>query len=532
MAPTSYRFAGVTLDLESRELIRDGAPVQVEPKVWDLLVHLLENRCRAVDKDELQDRIWEGLVVTEASLTRAVMKARRAVGDEARPYRVIRTIHGFGYRFVAEVEPAPAPPAESAEPTPRAEDGLALPLKPSIAVLPFRNLSDDPGQTWFCEGIADDIVTELSRFRSLFVVASHSSFAMHRQGLTARELGRKLGVAYLLDGSIQRAGSRLRLNARLVDAARDRQIWANRYEREAEDVFQLQDELARTIAATIGGRVEATRARERASPEHLAAYDLVLRAQALYYQVTPESVSVAIGLLEMALGVDPDNARALALLAACHSIESWSYWSADPAQSLQLAQQFGRRSLELDDSDSLAHALYGEILLDGGQEELAEAHFHQAIALNPNDIAGRALYASLLAATGRAEDALEQIAVAERLDPFGLVWIPWVKLTLLFSAGRDAECLAVARRMDHLPNEANLWLAAAQERLGERAAATATLRGFLHRAAGEMPTFPGRSMEAWAPILDRYLGVKHRGDHDCLVGLLGQAWPRAARLEG
>lgn len=529
MAPTSYRFAGVTLDLESRELIRDGARVQVEPKVWDLLVHLLENRGKAVDKDELQDRIWQGLVVTEASLTRAVMKARRAVGDEARPHRVIRTIHGFGYRFVANVESAPAPPAE---PTLRAASALALPLKPSIAVLPFRNLSDDSGQAWFCEGIADDIVTELSRFRSLFVVASHSSFAMHRQGLTAPDLGRRLGVAYLLDGSIQRAGSRLRLNARLVDAAQDRQIWANRYEREAEDVFQLQDELARTIAATIGGRVEATRARERASPEHLAAYDLVLRAQALYYQVTPESVRAAIGLLEMALSVDPDNARALALLAACHSIESWSYWSADPVQSLRLAQQFGRRSLERDDSDSLAHALYGEILLDSGQEELAEAHFHQAIALNPNDIAGRALYASLLAATGRAEDALEQLAVAERLDPFGLVWIPWVKLTVLFSAGRDAECLAVARRMDQLPNEANLWLAAAQERLGEHAAATATLRGFLRRAAGEMPTCPGPSMEAWGPFLDRYLGVKHRGDHDCLVALLGQAWPQAAASEG
>lgn len=520
----TYRFEGVTLDLPSRECTRDGLPVKLEPKVWDLLIYLLENRSRAVDKDELQDRIWEGLVVTEASLTRAIMKARRAVGDEARPHRVVRTIHGFGYRFVAEVESSAAPSAEHA---PAAEDGLALPLKPSIAVLPFRNLSDEPGQTWFCEGIADDIVTELSHFRSLFVVASHSSFAMHRQGLTARDLGRKLGVAYLLDGSVQRAGSRLRLNARLVDVARDRQIWANRYEREAEDVFQLQDELARTIAATIGGRVEATRARERASPEHLAAYDLVLRAQVLYYQVTPESVRAAIGLLDMALDVDPDNARALALLAACHSIESWSYWSADPTQSLQLALRFGRRSLELDDSDSLAHALYGEILLDDGQEDRAAAHFHKAIALNPNDIAGRALYASLLAATGRADDALEQLAVAERLDPFGLVWIPWVKLTVLFSAGRDAECLALGRRVDPLPNEANLWIAAAQERLGEPAAATATLRSFLRRAAGEMPTFPGRGMEQWGPFLDRYLGVKHRGDHARLLALLGRVWPRA-----
>jgi protein involved in temperature-dependent protein secretion len=155
------------------------------------------------------------------------------------------------------------------------------------------------------------------------------------------------------------------------------------------------------------------------------------------------------------------------------------------------------------------------------QEERAEAHFQQAIALNPTT-SPAAHCASLLAATGRAEDALEQIAVAERLDPFGLVWIPWVKLTVLFSAGRDAECLAVGRRMDQLPNEANLWIAAAQARLGEPDAATASLRGFLRRAAGEMPTFPGRGIEAWQPFLVRYLGVKHRADHDCMVALLRQ----------
>jgi len=520
MAAT-YRFGEMTLDPQSRELARAGTPVAVEPKVFDLLLFLVEHRGRAVDKDELQDRVWPGVVVTEASLTRCVMKARRAVGDDDRPHRVIRTIHGFGYRFVADL--TEAPPAAGVEP-----GAAALPMKPSIAVLPFRNLSGEPAQDAFCEGIADDIATELSRFRSLFVIASHSSFAMARQGLTAREMGERLGVAYLLDGSVQRSGRRLRLNARLVEAAGEGQVWAQRYEREIEDLFRLQDDLARTIAATIGGRVEATRARERASPEHLAAYDLVLRAQALYYQVTPESVRAAIGLLDMAVGIDERNARGFALLAACHSIESWSYWSADPEQSLALAMQYGRRALELDDGDSLAHALYGEILLDNGQEALAEEHFERAIALNPNDIAGRTLYASLLAATGRAEDALEQIAVAERLDPYGLVWIPWVKLTVLFSAGRDAECIAAAERMDDVPNEARLWIAAARSRHGDAAGGVETLRAFLRRAAREMPTFPGRSLDAWQPILERYLGVKHRGDYAELMGLLRPLWSAAA----
>jgi TolB-like protein len=517
----TYRFGDVTLDPDSRELARGGVPARIEPKVFDLLRYLIEHRGRAVDKDELQERIWPGVVVTEASLTRCVMKARRAVGDEDRPHRVIRTVHGFGYRFVAEL--AEAPPAAGIGP-----GTAAVPARPSIAVLPFRNLSGEPGQEAFCAGIADDLVTELSRFRSLFVVASHSSFAMARQGLSAHELGEKLGVSYLLDGGVQRAGRRLRLNARLVDAASDRQVWAQRYEREVEDLFQLQDDLARTIAATIGGRVEATRARERASPEHLAAYDLVLRAQALYYQVTPESVRAAIGLLDLAVGIDERNARACALLAACHSIESWSYWSSDPERSLALALEYGRRALQLDDGDSLAHALYGEILLDNGQEALAEEHFERAIALNPNDIAGRALYASLLAATGRAEDALEQIAVAERLDPYGLVWIPWVKLTVLYSAGRDADCIAAAERMDEVPNEARLWLAAARARQGDAAGGAQTLRIFLRRAEREMPTFPGRELEAWRPVLERYLGTKHRSDYAGMMELLRPLWPAAA----
>ncbi len=515
----SYHFAGISLDPDARELTRDGAPVRVEPKVFDLLLYLLEQRERAVDKDELQERIWPGVVVTEASLTRCVMKARQALGDEQRPHAILRTVHGFGYRFVAALDETSAPGMASDEP-------LQLPLKPSIAVLPFRNLSEGPGEELICAGICNDIVTELSRFRSLFVISSHSSFNLPTEGLSAREVGSRLGVAYLLDGSIQRVGPRLRLNARLVDAQEDRQIWAQRYDREVEDVFLLQEELAQTIAATIGGRVEATRARSRASAEHLAAYDLVLRAQALYYQVTPESVRAAIGLLDMALGLDPDNARALALLAACHSIESWSYWSTDPGQSMQLAQRYGRRALERDDTDSLAHALYGEILLDDGQEELAESHFRKAIELNPNDIAGRTLYASLLAATGRAADGLEQIAVAERLDPFGLFWIPWVKLTVLFSAGRDADCIATGRRMEPLPNEGRLWLAAALERSGQVDEAVNMLRRFLHHAEREMPTFPGRSFADWKPFLGRYFGIKHRVDYAAMLKLLEPLWAR------
>jgi TolB-like protein/Tfp pilus assembly protein PilF len=515
-----YRFNGMSLDTAGRALLRDGRQVEIEPKAFELLHYLLAHRDRAVGKNELQDRIWSGTIVTEAALARCVMKVRKAIGDENKPYRVIRTVQRFGYRFIADVEPAPGVEEAAAK-------SLPLPAKPSIAVLPFRNVSGDPEQKWFCEGITDDVVTELSRFHSLFVIASHSSYAVQDQRVSLREAGARLGVAYLLDGSLQRSENRLRLIARLIDTESNKQIWAERYDREVEDVFLLQEELARTIAATIGGRVDATRARARASPGNLAAYDLVIRAQALYYQVTPGSVREAIGLLDRAIEIDPASARSYALLAACHSIESWSYWSEDPELSMRLALAHGRRALELDDTDSLSHALYGEILLDNDQAQLAEVHFRKSIALNPNDIAGRTLYASLLAATGRSGEGLEQIAMAERLDPYGLAWIPWIKLTVLFSAGRDAECITAGQQLNPLPNEARLWLAAAHERLGQRSDALAVLARFLDTAAIEMPTFPGRKMDAWEPFLNRYLGLKHRADHDVIVRLLEKIWPPA-----
>lgn len=269
-----YRFNGMSLDTAGRALLHDGRQVDIEPKAFDLLYYLLQHRDRAVDKSELQDRIWSGLIVTEASLARCVMKVRRAIGDESKPYRVIRTVHGFGYRFIADVDPDTG----ARQPGARVR---ALPAKPSIAVLPFRNLSGDPEQKWLCEGIAEDIITDLSRLRCLYVIASHSTFALQDRCGLAREPGARPSMVYLLDGGLQRSENRLRLNVRLVDTETGKQIWAERYDREVEDVFRLQEDLARTIAVTIEGRVTAARAPARACFENLAAYERVVGAQAL-----------------------------------------------------------------------------------------------------------------------------------------------------------------------------------------------------------------------------------------------------------
>lgn len=503
------------MDLLARELWRANELVSVEPRAFDILVYLIRNRDRAVEKNELQDEVWPGVVVGEAALTRCIMKARRAIGDDPELQAAIKTVRGHGYRFVHDLDVSRGPPMRS---TP-----LALPDKPSLAVLPFVNLSNDPDQEYFSDGITEDIITELSRFRSLFVVASHSSFKYKRQAGKTQEIASDLGVAYVVDGSIQRAGGRIRVNVRLADAQSGTQLWSERYDRELEDILRLQEEVAATVAATVGGRVDATRGRQRFNASSLASYDYVLRAQALYYQVDKTSNEEARELLEMAIGEDSQNARALILLAAVHSMSSWSFWAEDNEEAQRLSLELGQQSIDLDDTDSLAHALFGEILFDCGSNELAEFHFLRAISLNPNDIAARALYGSKLSAMGRRDEAADQLAIAERLDPFGLHWIPWVKGNVLFAAGRYEEAVAALQTMSRPPNEARYMLAAALAMLGRNAQASVCLAEYMERASRDMPHYPGENLDNWRPFFRRMLDYRDEDDLDRVMDALNKA---------
>lgn len=515
---TEYQFNDCRVALSTREIWRAGQQVPIEPKAFDLLVYLVRNRDRAVDKNELQDEIWRGTIVTEAALTRCIMKARRAIGDDSGAPAAIRTVRGHGYRFSIDV-------SEVSGKTRRGGAKLPLPEKPSVAVLPFKNLSNDPDQEYFSDGITEDITTELSRFRSLFVISRHSSFSFKGGSLRAGQIAEELGVAFIVEGSIQRSGDRIRINVRLISADGDSQLWSERYDREISDVLLLQEELATTVAATIGGRVEASRGRKRMNAAGVESYDFLLRAQALYYEVSKASNEEAQSLLERALEIEPDNPRALILLAAVHSMASWSFWAEDNKAAQEASFQFGRQSIALDDMDSLAHALFAEILFDCHETEKAEHHFKTAIALNPNDIAARALYASKFSAQGRADEALQHLAVAERLDPFGLLWIPWIKGSVMFTARRYEESVQALQSMPTPPNEAHYLLGAALGHLGRADAAMEYIEVFLGRSAVEMPGFPGRDLEQWIPVFDRMLDYKNADDLEHLIeGLRMAGW--------
>lgn len=384
--------------------------------------------------------------------------------------------------------------------TSSASDRFALPDKPSIAVLPFANMSDDPAQEYFADGITEDIIAALSRFRSLFVIARNSCFTFKDKVIRAQDVGRDLGVAHIVQGSVRKAGSRLRVTVQLVKTANGETIWAERYDREIADVFDIQDEVTQAIASTVGGRLEADYRQRASMIRHvdLRAYDLVLRGQALYFQISREANTEARAILEKAIELDPGNARAHLLLAATHRMDLTQAWSPDPQLSLEQALVHGERALALDDTDSLVHAQFGEILIADHRFSEAKRHLEKALALNPNDVEARAIYAACIG----GERGLEAVRIAERLDPCSFVWIPWIKGTILFELRRYDEAIAALTMIDKRITSARGWLAASLAFAGRMDEARTTLEDYLTTSRREFAIFPESAAE-WATLWRR-----------------------------
>jgi TolB-like protein len=257
-----FTFGNCSVDCARRELRRGGKLVAIEPQVFDVLVHLIQHRDRVVSRDDLLASVWGRRIVSESTLSSRISAARSAIGDSGEGQRLIKTLPRKGFRFVGRVREEEGPgrggtPAELPRPA------LALPDKPSIAVLAFANMSGDPGQDYFSDGITEDIITGLSRFSELFVIARNSSFQYKGKSPDIRQVGRELGVRYVLEGSIRRAGDRVRITAQLIDAMTGAHRWAEHYDREVQDVFAVQDEVSRAIVAILVAQVNKAEA-ERA----------------------------------------------------------------------------------------------------------------------------------------------------------------------------------------------------------------------------------------------------------------------------
>jgi TolB-like protein/DNA-binding winged helix-turn-helix (wHTH) protein/Tfp pilus assembly protein PilF len=461
-----FRFEDVEIDSARYELRRAGTPVALEPKVLDLLLHLVQQRERLVTKDELLRQVWPDVHVSESTLTRAVSLARAALGESASEPRAIETVPGRGYRWKAPVElvapqaaapVAPRPPADLEGPRRRrgrrrvlaasavlgalgvalallwprplgwalALTGSALPprtpalpAEPSVVVLPFRDLSPDGARGYLAEAITEDLTFALGRFSELFVIARGSAYTYVGREISTRDVGRELGVRYAVEGSVRASGSELVVTSQLVDAASGTNVWGERFEVALDEADTLQGHLAEQIVAALGMQIaeaELARLRHR-STEEFGAYELYVRARADFFAYRRDTHARARAAIERALELDPDYAHAVTLEAALEVAPYFLGWDVDPARIVR-ARALAERALALDPWNPLPRTTLAMAHIASEEAPEAVEQMRIAVELGPSSDVCWGVQAATLAYDGRPLDALRSLDRALRLNP-------------------------------------------------------------------------------------------------------------------
>ena len=384
-----------------------------------------------------------------------------------------RSIRVFRVRLeenATAASPAPGKPARPAI--------SAAPDKPSIAVLPFVNMSGDPEQEFFADGLTEDIITALSRFRDLFVISRNSAFVHKGKAVKVQEVAREFGVQYVVEGSVRKAGNRVRITVQLIDGEADRHIWAERYDRDLEDIFAIQDEVTAAIVATLPGRVEAaSHDRARGKPtDNMAAYECVLAGKVLHHRSTPHDNAEAQRVLERAVALDPKYAHAHAWLG-CVLGQAWVYgWCEDRDATFRRVGEQLQIALALDENDSDVHRILAAVNLVRRDHDRAMYHQERALSLNPNNDLIVVQQGELLTWLGRPEDGIEWIRKAMRLNPYHPERY-WSHLgRAYFAARRYPEAAAAFARISRPDHTHHAFLAAACAQMNDETAARAHAR--------------------------------------------------------
>jgi len=482
-------FEEFVLDTDQRELRRGSTAVQIAPLAFDLLECLIRNRERVLTRDDLIASIWNGRVVSESALGTCVNAARSAISDTGDEQRLIRTLPRKGMRFVGAVRETHKPEAPVAADTAAEQPrpALSLPDWPSIAVLPFTNLSGDPEQDYFADGMVEDIITALSRLRWLFVIARNSSFTYKGWAVDVKQVGRELGVRYVLEGSVRKFANRVRITGQLIDASTGAHIWADRFDGVIEDIFDFQDQVTASVVGAIAPEMEQAEI-ERASrkpTENLVAYDYYLQGMAKVYQATKHANGEALRLFYKAVELDANYASAYGMAAWCYAWRALNGWMEDRAKETTEAARLARQAVELGKKDAVALTMGGFALARvGGEVEDGAAFIDRALILNPNLAVGWLLSGRVNIYLGQPEVGIERARRAMRLsplDPFASLAFTLIGAGHLY-AGRYDEASAWAEKgLLEQPNSAAAARVAAAShalagRLGQAHKAMARLR--------------------------------------------------------
>jgi len=530
----------------------DGAEIPLKSrKAKALLAYLARSPRMSRSRGEIMALLWSdrGEAQARASLRQALVRLRKDLGEAAvtdlivsndtvalNPHSVAIGAASPGKELLAGFHlPDPAFEDWLRDERLRHEDatepslqpsGILLSDKPSIAVLPFSNLSDDPAQEYFADGITEDIITALTRFRSLFVIARNSSFHYKGQTPNIQDVGHDLDVSYVLQGSVRKAGNRIRVSVQLIEVDTGHHIWAERYDRKLEDVFVVQDEVTAMIVSALTGRL-AEFGRQRAldkGSKDLAVYDYLLIGDQCLYQGEREDVLQARGLYEKAIKLDPGSARAHAGLARTYMAELNSDWTIEPEQAGQRALGFARKAVALDDFDSHAHVVLSDAhLFARSNFEEAEIEIEKALELNPTWYEPLCRKAWILALTGRASEGIVCAHQASRLNPFGAYDCRVGHFIAAYSAQRYEEAMSALRSISAPGNQVEALLAACHAQLGRDSEARQALTEFLPVAHGEIAAFPGEDPHLWRRYWARHFPFKNAKDLDHLLDGLRMA---------
>lgn len=435
-----YQFDNFEIRPASRLLLKDGVSQAIGSRAFDLLTCLLDHRDRVVSGTELLDKVWPGLVVSENNLTVQVCALRKFLGTQA-----IKNVPRRGYQFALPVIDLPtrsqspsAQPVDGAKAVTRTPDkpalsvahpgantDLSLPGKPSIAVLPFLNLSSDAQQDYFADGICEDITTELSRFQALFVIARNSAFSYKGRAVDVRTVARELGVRYVVEGSVRRAGNRVRFTVQLIDAVSGNHLWAEKYDRVIEDLFDLQEEVTQSIVGAVAPQIHAAEQNKalRARPGNLGAHDLAMRANAnsnnALRRNDPTLWQQALAEARQALATDPNSVLALNVVAELQAryVGTPQFDEVDLKAAWKEGVAAAGLAIDLEPAASPAYRWMGLLLAMGGFSEEGLAMARRGLELNPNDALAHSNLAFVEVWTDRPLDALAHQAQAIRLSP-------------------------------------------------------------------------------------------------------------------